>query len=79
MALISSATPNMTTTTPKNGVKRVGVVGGGLVGALAASMFAKRGFHVDLFELRGDIRKAAVVRGRSINLALSCRSGSDGV
>ena len=56
-----------------NHVKRVGVVGAGLVGALAASVMAKRGYQVDLFELRGDIRKAEIVRGRSINLALSCR------
>ena len=54
-------------------MKRVGIVGAGLVGALEASLLAKRGFQVDLFELRGDIRKAEVVRGRSINLALSCR------
>ncbi|KAL4641262.1 kynurenine 3-monooxygenase [Arapaima gigas] len=51
----------------------VAVVGGGLVGALNVSFFAKRGFQVQLFESREDIRKAKIVRGRSINLALSHR------
>ncbi|XP_077999084.1 kynurenine 3-monooxygenase-like [Glandiceps talaboti] len=53
--------------------KTVAVVGGGLVGALQASFLAKRGFKVDLFEAREDIRTAEVVKGRSINLALSVR------
>ena len=49
------------------------VVGGGLVGTLQALLLAKRGFKVDVFEKRGDIRRAAHVEGRSINLALSLR------
>ncbi|KAF7221519.1 kynurenine 3-monooxygenase-like [Nothobranchius furzeri] len=53
--------------------KVIAVVGGGLVGALNACFFAKRGFHVEIFEAREDIRKANIVRGRSINLALSHR------
>ncbi|XP_064174169.1 kynurenine 3-monooxygenase [Anguilla rostrata] len=53
--------------------KVIAVVGGGLVGALNACYFAKRGFAVELFESREDIRQAKVVRGRSINLALSHR------
>ncbi|CAG0905659.1 unnamed protein product, partial [Darwinula stevensoni] len=37
----------------KNPAKfRIAVVGGGLVGALNACIFAKRGHHVDLYELR---------------------------
>ncbi|KAJ3610818.1 hypothetical protein NHX12_022909 [Muraenolepis orangiensis] len=51
----------------------VAVVGGGLVGALNACYFARRGFQVEVFESRGDIREAEIVRGRSINLALSHR------
>ncbi|XP_064601274.1 kynurenine 3-monooxygenase-like [Liolophura sinensis] len=51
----------------------VAVVGGGLVGALNACFFAKRGFKVDLYESRPDIRLQEVVQGRSINLALSFR------
>ncbi|XP_004554593.2 kynurenine 3-monooxygenase [Maylandia zebra] len=53
--------------------KVVAVVGGGLVGALNACFFAKRGFDVELFESREDIRRAKIVKGRSINLALSHR------
>ncbi|XP_040034018.1 kynurenine 3-monooxygenase isoform X1 [Gasterosteus aculeatus] len=53
--------------------KKVIVVGGGLVGALNACFFAERGFNVELFESREDIRRAEVVKGRSINLALSHR------
>ncbi|XP_059841660.1 kynurenine 3-monooxygenase-like [Hypanus sabinus] len=53
--------------------KKVVIVGGGLVGALNACFFAKRGFQVEVYEARKDIRTANVVRGRSINLALSYR------
>uniref|UniRef100_A0A3Q1EDS2 Kynurenine 3-monooxygenase n=1 Tax=Acanthochromis polyacanthus TaxID=80966 RepID=A0A3Q1EDS2_9TELE len=53
--------------------KVVAVVGGGLVGALNACFFAKRGFDVEVFETREDIRQAKIVKGRSINLALSHR------
>lgn len=50
------------------------IVGGGLVGSLAALHLANRGYHVKLFERREDIRQAASIEGhRSINLALSAR------
>jgi len=55
------------------GKKRAAVVGGGLVGSLQAIFLAKRGWDVTVFERRGDIRKAQVVAGKSINLALSDR------
>lgn len=51
----------------------VAVVGGGLVGSVQALFLAKRGFKVDLYEKRSDIRKAGGAEGRSINLALSLR------
>ncbi|OQV15914.1 Kynurenine 3-monooxygenase [Hypsibius exemplaris] len=53
--------------------KRIAIVGGGLVGSLNACFFAQKGFHVDLYESRADIRTATKVAGRSINLALSHR------
>ncbi|KAK3753383.1 hypothetical protein RRG08_005971 [Elysia crispata] len=53
--------------------KHVAVCGGGLVGAMMACYLAKRGYKVDIYERRSDIRLMEVVRGRSINLALSCR------
>jgi kynurenine 3-monooxygenase len=55
------------------GNKRVAVVGAGLVGSLNAILLAKKGMEVDVFERRPDLRKADVIGGRSINLALSNR------
>ncbi|CAF1315106.1 unnamed protein product [Adineta ricciae] len=54
----------------------VAIVGGGLGGTLCALFFAKHGIKVHLFELRPDIRTQKVVKGRSINMALS-RRGRD--
>ncbi|KAJ3106873.1 hypothetical protein HDU97_005360 [Phlyctochytrium planicorne] len=51
----------------------VSIVGGGLVGSLAAVYFAQRGWKVTIYELRGDIRKVKTASGKSINLALSFR------
>ncbi|MEM1319273.1 MAG: NAD(P)/FAD-dependent oxidoreductase [Bacteroidota bacterium] len=53
--------------------KKAIIVGAGLVGTLWAILLAKRGYQVDVFERRGDIRKAELVGGRSINLAMSHR------
>lgn len=54
-------------------MKHVIIAGGGLVGALQACFMARRGYKVDVYEMRPDIRTMEVVRGRSINLALSVR------
>ena len=54
-------------------MKKVAVVGAGLVGSLHAIILAKKGFDVSVFERRPDLRKADVIGGRSINLALSDR------
>jgi kynurenine 3-monooxygenase len=53
--------------------KSYAIVGGGLVGCLWAVMLAKRGFQVDVYERRGDMRSSGYVGGRSINLAMSER------
>ncbi|KAM4040590.1 kynurenine 3-monooxygenase isoform 1-T1 [Anomaloglossus baeobatrachus] len=53
--------------------KTISIVGGGLVGSLNACFFAKKGFQVELYEAREDIRTAKSISGRSINLALSYR------
>ncbi|GAA0876709.1 NAD(P)/FAD-dependent oxidoreductase [Wandonia haliotis] len=54
-------------------MQNVAVVGAGLVGSLQAILLAKRGFKVDVYERRPDLRKAEILAGRSINLALSDR------
>ncbi|CAF3136199.1 unnamed protein product [Rotaria socialis] len=66
----------MANTTESHPNKTIAVVGGGLGGALCACFFAKHGINVHLFELRPDIRNQKVVKGRSINMALS-RRGRD--
>ena len=53
--------------------KNVSVVGAGLVGSLLSIYLAKRGYKVNVFERRPDMRKATISAGKSINLALSDR------
>lgn len=52
---------------------KVCVVGAGLVGSLLATQLAQKGFNVDLYERRSDLRRTDISAGRSINLALSDR------
>lgn len=54
-------------------MEKVAIIGAGLVGSLQAIIMAKKGFQVDVYERRGDMRKVELVAGRSINLALSNR------
>lgn len=49
------------------------VVGAGLCGSLLALRLAQRGYHVEVYESRPDLRKTDISAGRSINLALSDR------
>ncbi len=49
------------------------IVGAGLAGALLATLLAKRGWQIDVFERRGDPRVEGYAGGRSINLALAER------
>src|SRR6187200_2618784 len=53
--------------------KKVIIIGAGLSGSLLAIYLAKRGIETEVYEARGDMRKAKVAAGRSINLALSDR------
>lgn len=54
-------------------MKKIAVVGAGLVGSLQAILMAKKGYSVSVFERRPDMRKAKLLAGKSINLALSDR------
>src|SRR5690606_28691111 len=53
--------------------EKVIIAGAGLVGSLWAILLAKRGYEVDVYESRGDMRSVDFVGGRSINLAMSDR------
>ncbi|KTC78077.1 FAD-dependent oxidoreductase [Legionella brunensis] len=54
-------------------MKSITIIGSGLAGTLLSLYMARRGYEVYLFESRPDIRVEKPDRGRSINLALSCR------
>ena len=49
------------------------LIGAGLVGPLLALGLVKRGFRVEIYERRPDMRSVPISAGRSINLALSVR------
>ncbi|MFZ1731262.1 MAG: NAD(P)/FAD-dependent oxidoreductase [Bacteroidota bacterium] len=49
------------------------LVGAGLAGSLLSVYLARRGFAVDVYERRPDMRRMHMSAGRSINLALSTR------
>ncbi|CAM1348981.1 FAD-dependent oxidoreductase [Tenacibaculum halocynthiae] len=49
------------------------IIGAGLCGSLLALRLAQRGYKVELFESRPDLRTNDISAGRSINLALSDR------
>ncbi len=52
---------------------KVTLIGAGLNGPLLAILLAKRGFAVEIYERRPDMRHVRMSAGRSINLALSTR------
>ena len=49
------------------------IIGAGLCGSLLALRLAQRGFEVEVYESRPDLRTTNISAGRSINLALSDR------
>ncbi|PWJ42116.1 FAD-dependent oxidoreductase [Sediminitomix flava] len=53
--------------------KKIAIVGAGLSGSLLAIILAKKGYDVEVYERRPDMRKVEISAGRSINLALSDR------
>jgi kynurenine 3-monooxygenase len=55
------------------GKERVAIVGAGLAGCLLATLLARHGVDVTVYERREDPRVTAPERGRSINMAISAR------
>lgn len=53
--------------------RSVTILGAGLVGSLLAIIMRKRGYEVNIYERRPDMRSNAIAAGRSINLAMSAR------
>ncbi|MEW6981903.1 FAD-dependent oxidoreductase [Colwelliaceae bacterium 6471] len=53
--------------------KTITLAGGGLVGSLLSLILARKGYQVEVFESRPDMRKEDISAGRSINLALANR------
>ena len=51
----------------------VTIVGAGLAGTLVATLLARRGHPVRIFERMPDMRHSTIPAGRSINLALAAR------
>ena len=56
-----------------NKEQNIVIVGAGLCGSLLALRLAQRGFKVEVYESRPDLRANDISAGRSINLALSDR------
>ncbi|WP_202842189.1 FAD-dependent oxidoreductase [Luteimonas saliphila] len=54
-------------------VRTITIIGAGLAGSLLATLLARRGWQVEVFERRGDPRVHGYAGGRSINLALAER------
>jgi kynurenine 3-monooxygenase len=53
--------------------EQITLIGAGLNGPLLAILLMKRGFAVEIYERRPDMRRVRISAGRSINLALSTR------
>lgn len=54
-------------------MREVTILGAGLVGSLLAIILKKKGYEVNLYERRPDMRAASMSAGKSINLAMSHR------
>jgi kynurenine 3-monooxygenase len=57
----------------KSNSEKVTLIGAGLNGPLLAVLLRQRGYDVDIYERRSDMRRVHIDAGRSINLALSTR------
>ena len=57
----------------KSAATKITLIGAGLNGPLLAILLRQRGFTVELYERRPDMRRVRMSAGRSINLAISTR------
>src|SRR6202044_3453642 len=57
----------------KSAPDKITLIGAGLNGPLLAILLMQRGFSVEIYERRPDMRRIRMSAGRSINLALSTR------
>jgi kynurenine 3-monooxygenase len=57
----------------KSSPNKITLIGAGLNGPLLAILLMQRGFAVEIYERRPDMRRVRMSAGRSINLALSTR------
>ena len=57
----------------KTALGKITLIGAGLNGPLLAILLRQRGFAVEIYERRPDMRRVGMSAGRSINLALSTR------
>jgi len=57
----------------KSATEKVTLIGAGLNGPLLAILLRQRGFAVEIYERRPDMRRVRMSAGRSINLAVSTR------
>ncbi len=57
----------------KSTAEKLTLIGAGLTGPLLAILLRQRGFGVEIYERRPDMRRVPMSAGRSINLALSTR------
>ena len=53
--------------------EKITLIGSGLTGPLLAIELLRRGFEVEVYERRPDMRQVQISAGRSINLAISTR------
>ncbi|MTE26619.1 FAD-dependent oxidoreductase [Winogradskyella ouciana] len=56
-----------------DGAQNILIIGAGLCGSLLALRLGQRGYNVNVYEMRPDLRKTDISAGRSINLAFSDR------
>ncbi len=54
-------------------LKKIAIMGAGLVGSLLSMYLKRRGYEVEVYERRPDMRLTGAIGGRSINLAISER------